>query len=367
MLLGLLLLAGAAYLGYQVYQRRMQPTVQAPSVYTYTVTQAVASEVSYFQNSFYADGPGTNTAYVTDLTNTIDTLFQYTFSASEPQELTYRYQVKATVRGKYTFQGDEAGGSNVWAREFELIKPVSGTKTTDRLVLEPRVEVPYAEYKELLDQLKTTLVLPVDGEIVIALTMQVSGEVDGVPLDDTRTATMTVPVGPQIYEIATTYDKKDTKQIVPAATREGIDRWAQYELYGAAALGVLALAAFVYGFRRKIFKTPYQRELDRIYRYHDGIIVRTSRQPDLAHKSVVQVRSFEDLLNIEEETKSPIVSVSTGGETTKFMIIQGDVVYVYVLGKVVPGELKTLEEIQAHLPPKAAARKPPVHKQKIQG
>lgn len=107
-----------------------------------------------------------------------------------------------------------------------------------------------------------------------------------------------------------------------------------------------------FGMRKQIFKSPYQRELDRIYRYHDGLIIKASAHTDLSSKTTVPVQSFEDILNLEEELKSPIVASAAGLNATRFMIIHGDIVYVYTLGKVEKGEVTTgrsIEEIEAFI------------------
>lgn len=345
-ILGIILLLGAGYLGYDVYERRSS-AVPAPSAYTYKVTQSIDTKVHYFQNSFFTDGPETNTAYVMDLTDTIDVTFHYSYSASEEQELTYVYDVTATVRSKYTFSNNENdGASNVWTQKFQLVTPVRRTITASQFAVTPTVTVPYAEYKRLLDELKNSLVLPTDGDITVTFSMHVTGDVGGAELDDARTSSFVVPVGSQIYNITTNYDKEGTRQVVPVAAQEGIDKWTQYELYGAIGLAVLAVAAFVFGLRKKIFKTPYQRELDKIYRYHEGIIVRASRAADLSGKRVMLVKSFDDMLNLEEELKLPIVAASVSATATQFMIIRDDVVYVYTLGKLPAARHgRSLEEI----------------------
>jgi hypothetical protein len=149
-------------------------------------------------------------------------------------------------------------------------------------------------------------------------------------------------------------------QIANLLNDANIDRVAQYEIYGAIGIGILALASFVYGFRKKIFKTPYQRELDKIYRYHDGIIVRASRPTDLSGKRIVAVKSFDDMLNLEEELKLPIVAASVSAEATQFMIIRDDVVYAYILGKLpAPHHGRSLEEIAATVRTDSPKPKPP--------
>lgn len=344
-LLGLVLAGVSGYLVYTVMQAKPE-VVPAASAYNYHVTQSVKNEVTYFPSSFYGTGPGpTNTIYVMDLTNKINTMFRYDFSASSEEALTYTYDVKALVRAKYSILGGDENAANVWTKQFQLVKPVTRTETVDKLTLAPSVDVPYADYKKLLDDLKTALVLPVDSDVLVTFSVRVSGVVGGKPFDDIRTSTMSAPVGTQIYAITTKYDKEDSKQVVPVATQAGIDRATVYEMYGAIALGVIGVASVFYGLRKRIFKTTYQRELDRIYRYHDGIIIRASKQPDLRGKEEIHVQSFDDMLNLEEELKAPIVAMSVGGLATRFMIIRDDMVYMYHLGDAPRESKKSLERI----------------------
>lgn len=345
-IVGLLLFGAAGYLWYDVLKRRSNAE-PVPAAYSYTVKQTIDKNVVYFPSSFYTNGPGTNTVYTMELTDKVRTTFHYRFSGSTPQQLAYAYDIRAMVRGRYSPKGDESEMANVWSKDFQLLSPVHGVSTGTGLAVDPSVDVPFAEYRKRIEQLRVALTLPITSDVVVLFTINISGIVDGTPFNDLRTATVTIPLGETIYSIAQKYDKEDTKQVVAASIRKNVDTQAQYEFYAAGALALLALTSLVYGLRKQIFRTPYQRELDKIYRYHDGIIVRASRPTDLVGKRIVAVKSFDDMVNLEEELKLPIVAVPAGSEATQFVIIHGDVVYVYTLGRIVVDKSKSLEEIDA--------------------
>ncbi len=346
--LGVLLVGAAVYLAYDVVKRQanIEPV---PSAYTYTVKQSVDKNVEYFPSSFYDGGPGSNTAYIMSLTDKIATTFHYSFSASAQQPLSYAYDVRAVIKGDYSFKGDGTDTANVWSKEFQLLAPVHGTVDSKQLSFDPKVEVPFDDYRNIIEELRTSLTLPIRSSVTVTFTINVSGVVDGTPFNDLRTASVSAPIEEQIYALSQQYDKEDTKQVVTASAQTQVDKQAQYETYGAILLGGLALAALTYGFRRQIFKTPYQRELDKIYRYHDGIIVRASRRADLTGKHVVPVKSFDDMLNLEEELKLPIVATALSAEATRFTIIRDDVVYAFTLGRVHAKNETSLEQIEETL------------------
>ena len=331
--LGILLLAGAGFLAYNL--TRNQPAEPAfSSVYEYTVNQSVNSTVEYADNSYFENGPTPdNTAYLSDLTESIKTKFFYEYKASDTQSLTYDYTVVATVRGVYGISGSEEETSNVWTKQFELVPRTEASTNEPTFAIEPEAEIPFNEYRSLVEELRTGLALPISTEAEVKLTLNVKGEYGGTAFTDHRESSVTVPLNTQIYQPVTKYDKTDTKQVVPTDAQEGQARWTQVGTVAAIVLAVLGVLALVFGFRKQIFKTPYERELERIYRFHDGIIIRASRPARLDGKNIVPVRSFDDILNLEEELKAPIVATQMSDTSTRFMIIRENVAYVYTLGK----------------------------------
>lgn len=334
-LLGLLLLSVTGYLFYDVWHRGDEPVASAESsTYSYAVKQSVDTDISYFGSSFYGDKPGAgNTAYIADLTDRVSATLHYSFKASREADLTSMYSATATVRAKYTAGAEITDVSNVWLREYPLIKPVTTTQQGQEVIFTPTVSIPYAEYRKNADQFKTTLAAPVTSEVAITLMVRIYGSVDGMPLDDVRVSTVTMPLDQPIFTLANKFEKEDSKQLVPQAAKSSGEAWRNNEYTAATVIAVFGLAAIVYGFRKKIFKTSYQRELERIYRYHDGIIIHARKSPQTANKSIVPVSTFDDILNLEEETKQPIVAYPLGGEATQFMIVKDDIVYAYTLGK----------------------------------
>jgi hypothetical protein len=329
---GLLLLVFAAIVYWIAIQDR-SAEVAVPSAYQYTINQAVNPSVKYMNSSFFDGGPGpNNTAYIAELTDSIRSQFHYNFTGSKPIDLTYTYNVAATIRGLYTLKEQSKAQPTVWTKQFQLVEPTTEHVTAKSFTLDPTVDAPFSEYKKLIDQFNTALDLTLTSEVSIVSTVTVSGTVDGADFKDTRVASVVAPLNQQLYDLAVKYDKTDTGQVAAKTDQ----RWTiagHYLEIAAGAIALVGLVLLVYGFRAQIFKTPYQRERDRIFRFHDGIIIRASKPANLKGKNVVGVQSFDDILNLEEELKVPIVAAPAGAEATQFIILRDDVAYVYTLGK----------------------------------
>lgn len=341
---GVFLLMVSGFVAYDIAQRKSDAVV-IPSAYEYKINQSVDTSVTYFNSSFYDASPGSNTAYVSSLTDKVAATFHYDFHGSTATELSYAYEVKALVRGNAVVPNDAKSVPTVWSKDVQLISPTSQTVTTDTISLRPSVDAAYAEYKKQIEQLKTALALPLASNVTLQYIVKVSGTIGGTPFSDTRVASVIAPIDEQIYTLSVKYDKFDSKQVVPQETKKSRSTFEQYETVIALVIGVVGIIALGYGFRKQIFKTAYQRELDRIYRFHDGIIIKASTETDMTGKHIVPVLSFDDMLNLEEELKLPIVASPAGGEATRFMIVRDDVVYVFILGKVLLKDEETIDRI----------------------
>lgn len=333
--LGIFLMVVGGYLLYDV-ERQKSSYVYVPSDYEYSVRQSVNTDIKYFDNSFFPNGPGpNNAAYVKDLTDTITAKFFYDFEANEDASVTYTYDVKARVLGKHADRGDESKSVNVWSQEYQLAKPVTRTESTRSVTIEPRVEVPFAEYEDTIEQFKTALTVPINSEMVVEATIRMNGTIGDIPFEDKRVMSVTAPLDQQAYTLAVKYDKEDTKPVVAEGEQDNREQQLRYTTIGALAAIVAGIGIVGFGFRKQIFKTPYQRELERIYRYHEGIIIKARQPADIEGKRIVPVLAFDDMLNLEEELKSPIVASPAGSEATQFILVHGDIAYMYTLGKLI--------------------------------
>lgn len=172
----------------------------------------------------------------------------------------------------------------------------------------------------------------------MTFTARVSGTVDGTKFNDIRVSAVTMPLDQDVYTLSTKFEKNDKKQVLTKDTKSNQELLQTAERVGAVVAMVLGVIAIMYGSKKQIFKSDYQRKLDKIYRYHDEIIIKASEPVNLHGKHVVVVQSFDDLLNIEEEMKVPIVASRISDEATRFTITHNNDAYAYTLGRVLIDE-----------------------------
>ena len=333
LLVGLLLFAAAGFLA--SHMLRAQPkAAPSPKTYEYHTEQSMQNNVRYRQSSFFSSTPGaTNTAYIADLTDSINARLHYKFQANQTANLSYAYDAKAVIQSTYTnHNSEDTVAKNVWTKQFDLIKPTTGNQQANTLQLSPAVIIPYTDYRQLAQQFNDAIDTPINSQLVVTLSVRVQGTVNDAPFEDRKVSTITLPLDQQVYTLAAKFIRSEDHQIKPKHTPGMGSILSRYELAYAVALLGLAVVCSIYGVRKQTITSPYQRELEKIYRLHDGIIVKASRADSLNHKTVVMVQSFDDLLNIEEEIKTPIIASKVSDATTHFLITRDDIAYVYTLG-----------------------------------
>jgi hypothetical protein len=314
--------------------------------YRYSINQTSGIAVSYGENSFFDKNPVQSTVYISDLVDKIALNINYMYTGSEATPLRYEYSATATLSAQYAAISDATTGAakssaSVWSKSNVLLPTKVATSTNGTITINPEVTVPFPEYRDEVAKLTKGLNVSLDGQVVVTFTVRVIGTMYDAPINDVRTTTVIIPLDEQVFEPK--YSIEKTAGAVIAAPHSVHDSWftCQRVLIGATiALGIGALMLFV-GLRRRRKSSAYERELDKIMRYHEGVIVRATSPVDISGKQVMPMRSFDDMLNLEEELRQPIVAVPGGPETMHFIIIHEDVVYRYTIGSIDAAKVKT--------------------------
>lgn len=335
--LGVFLLCIAGGLIYDRLQAQSK-IVSTPEPFKYSTKQTVDTRVKYRKNSFFDASPNlVNSAYLTELTDSIEAQFNLQFDASKATELAYQYQATAVIQALYgSDKTDEAGMAKVWSKQYTLLEPTKGNSKGTSVTLKPVVQIPYAAYYKQMEEFRNAFSAPINSEMIITYTVHLTGNINGIPFQETKISAINVPLDQQIYKVNTQFEKASNKEIKLANGGGFKDVFARYEIPLAIVFLVAGIVLICYGFRRQLIKSPHQRKLEKIYRYHDGIIVRAKQPPDLLNKNIVTITSFDDMLNLEEELKTPIIASKVSDYTTHFFITREDIAYVFTLGIPIP-------------------------------
>ena len=79
-------------------------------------------------------------------------------------------------------------------------------------------------------------------------------------------------------------------------------------------------------------KTYYTKNYNKIIKNYSDIIVEVSTQPNLENLEILEIKNFDDLVDTEEELKSPILLYEVKKQKESwFVIIHNKYAYRYIL------------------------------------
>lgn len=317
--------------------RNNHPASSSGADYRYSVDQSLDRSVAYVKNSYFnTTTPPQSDSYIRELTDTITTNFHYTYQATHPSNLSYTYAITAHV---VAFNPSKDTNQTVWDETYQLVPTTSKTELTDTVRIAKTATLPFQEYSRRIAQINAGLSLGLEATVQLTFSVTVTGEYNGKPINDSQTMTVAAPLSESVYKITDTYKQHDAGILQDATGQLPVAWWQQHRLGLSIAAGILLLATIVFWIRpwssRRLGRTPYQKELANIYRYHDGLIIRTRHAIDVEGREHIPVSSFEDLLNLSEELRVPIIAHELSVEATRFVVIQDRTIYSYTVGKVV--------------------------------
>ncbi len=305
------------------------------SSYTYTVDQGLVYDVSYLESNYFAETASRPAAYVRELTDVIAVDFSYLFKTEESAHLSYTYTATAHVIASHMPKGT-SDPKTVWDASYPLMQATSGSGKRGVARASTTVEIPFRQYSQRVARINSGLALDLDAKAVVTFSVTVSGVVRGMLVNEHRTMKMTIPLGQSVYAITTDYDQRDSKVII-ADDATGREWWrTNRTMLVVVVVGVLvgSVALLMQPWRRRsVERNPYRRELHRIYRYHDGLIIRTKKPLDLKGREGLSVASFDDLLTLSEELRTPIIASELSDEATRFVVLHEAMVYSFLLGR----------------------------------
>ena len=322
----------------------MNNSTSITSDYRYTIDQSAVSNVVYLDNNLFDGRKQVNTsAYVRELTDTIQATFRYTYQGSAVADLEYTLVGTARVKASNTIRGS-TDSSIVWEHTYPLVPPTTKKLSTQNFTINETVSIPFREYSLRVAGLNSTLALTLDGVVETMFTVSVSGVKDGQRFNNSQTMTLTSPLTEAVYTPKVAFEKQ-FNSAAQVATKNITQGWQQFRGLIASAIILFAIGLVIMGvhpWRNRYFgRTPYQRALARIYRYHDGMIIKTNQPIDIKGREVISVESFDDLLSLSEELRVPIIAGEISDEATRFVILHEVTIYTFLLGHIVAPQTET--------------------------
>lgn len=308
-------------------------TEEAEIVYSYKTKESIDYNVELYNNSFIDKSHlEKDETYISDLIKQINTTFNYSYIGSKIIPIEYTYEIKAIINGKYDLSsaGNE---SNVWSKEYVLLEKKSNlVKDSTNIVINEPVLIDFRYYNNEVSKFRKELKLPISASLYVDFIVTVKGSEKGKIIDDTKIATLQIPLNLQAFNITEDVVGEYNNDIIFQDVKSEVDI---KNLIVGIFLFLTALFIFIILFK-PIFNIPkknaYTLKLNRILKEYSDVIVELVTPLNTYDLDVVEVKNFDELIDLEEELRVPImfyeIEEYLRGE---FSLVHNNILYRYVL------------------------------------
>lgn len=303
-------------------------------LYTYRVDKNSNYKVHLYDNSFTDNTEiEANKVYISDLVKNIKTNFSYTYSGTKKTNLTYEYNIKAKLYGEN--QNSQSNTNDiVWEKDYTLLDTVTKTtKNTTGFGINQELNIDYPTYKEEVLKFRKKFGIALTTKLEVTMNIKTTGKYNDNKIDRTDKIILEIPLGVQAFSITEDYKKQDTKNIYKQEKNLEIKN----PTYTIACLliTIISIILFIISFKA-IFnikpKSKYTKELEKILKSYGDIIVEVTTPVKSKGLTTVQVKNFEEMLDLEEELRIPIILYeSIYKHIAIFTITYNNTIYKYIL------------------------------------
>ena len=291
------------------------------SIYQYTTFQNTDYKVFLIPNEFYTqDYLEKDNIYLKDLTKYIEFNFLYNYNVSMKENLNCKYDILSTLYIEYSNTGQV-----VLEKDYPIIEnKIIQQQYSNKIDINEKINIDYQKYNGEVEKFKEKFNLPVTAYLVINFNVKAGIQNQ----EKISTSKVTIYLNQPAYEIKVKDLDEQENTVI-----ETQDNNINYVLLWFG--GVLFIISFGYLiyliWRYQLSETKKVKvQLSRILKKYRGIIVELEYKPNFEIKNVVDVKGFEELIDVEEEVRNPILFFEDDGQFV-FLIIGDNVVYRKIL------------------------------------
>lgn len=301
-------------------------------VVNYTENSSIDYKVFLNKNSYF-DEPylGKDKAYISSLIDYIDIDFAYDLKLNSKRSGKYLYYIKGVMSANAN-----NSENNFWKKTYDLKKSeFIDYDDTNHISFSSNVKINYQEYNDLLLKFKEDFKLSMDGSFKVVL--YVENYIDGVDDKSLSKQTITsleIPLTKSTIEVPIKTDEISDSNIIAGDIVYNNSIFNYILRIFSVIIFVAGLILISYNILKIVrgFEkiSAYNKELRKILKTYDGIIVNVKQLNNLKGYNVIEVNNFSELLDAHGEIRQPI-NFYENNKQAVFTLINNKVVWKYVL------------------------------------
>ena len=271
-------------------------------------------------------------AYVASLIDKIDINYNYKINSSVNSNIDINYAIVAKL-----VIASQNNNSVFFEKEYEL-----SNTATDEIVdnnnylLDKEISVDYNYYNDLANQFKSKYAVNTNSRLEVSLIVKEKNkENNSYDLDNESVATLVIPLSEQEVNINMNDNNINRETKITSDVKIIINDTTFVIV--SIVITILAIIALISIIKKILIFTKnerinYEKFIKRILVGYDRIIVNVKTAPDINNYNVIKVESFQELVDVRDNTKEPInYYIIQEHIKSEFYLINNNNLYLYVV------------------------------------
>ena len=260
-------------------------------------------ENNYFESRVLDE----NRTYITSIIDYIKVKYRYNLNFSENVNGTYTYYIQAVVSANKP-NGDSG---YYWQKKYNLVEPKTlKLNNVDAIYINEIVNVDYNKYDKILEEFKKDYSIETDGLLKVELVVEsdVTGEKYSDSIKIPSNLSMSIPLLQKAVEASI-----EKNAVSNDSTLTMVDPIAAKFKFICLVLGLTIIFLTLVLIIKIIINRSVNRQkhlyastLQKFVDSHDSIIANVTNLPDVSDLNLVEVSSFDELIDVYSEVRMPI-------------------------------------------------------------
>lgn len=296
---------------------------EAPIIEASNQDSKIDYRVKIFKNDFIkTEYMEKDKTYITDLVDDIEVNYNYKLTNSKKFDSNYKYNITYRIAVKHNSTGKE-----LWTEEEKLIDNKDIIPNKNTIEIQDSAIVNYDALNDKVKQFKLDYNIPIDATLEINLNVidNNTNKIIAYTGLATNLNTEIIDINKNEQSNIQAEIKTESKQKTPIIVIIAIIvsiisiLYTAYEIYNTIR----------YNLSRKSY---YEKAINKILKNYGDIVAELVNPVDLSKLNVIDVKNFDQMLDVEEELRIPIMFYETEKNVSgEFVIVTNEIAYRYIL------------------------------------
>ena len=292
-------------------------------LYSYTSSKKGDYQVLLKENDFYEEPILESGKYYAS--KSIDKYllkFEYNFNSEKIENIDYRYNITAQLVGNVS---NNEQGKEVWTKNYDLLDYKEEKIKQNKFSIKENIDINYDLYNNLAREYEDSYGISIDAILKVKFNIYYDIKFEN---SDIKNAEDYIELDIALTNSVSNVEKKYNEETKKEIFKENKNNINIYYVISIIT-GIISIALII---NKKSPEEKYKRKIKYILKNYGELIVTVSNEPDIKNYTIMNINTFEDLIDLAEQNKTNIIHYEViKDKQNKFYVFVDKFVYIYVV------------------------------------